>query len=90
MAINLCQLNLLFNTLLSSSRDCSILSLTEFFVSLVNALGPDTVDEALRNGREVMELEKWDRSIVTDPKSEITSTSTEEEVTYYVIILNLF
>jgi len=53
-------------------------------------LGPDTVDEALRNGREVMELEKWDRSIVTDPKSEITSTSTEEEVTYYVIILNLF
>ncbi|CAJ1932829.1 unnamed protein product [Sphenostylis stenocarpa] len=48
------------------------------FVSLVNGLEPDTVDEALRNGREVMEWEKWDPSIVTDPKSEITSTSIEE------------
>ncbi|XP_022631527.1 extra-large guanine nucleotide-binding protein 1 isoform X2 [Vigna radiata var. radiata] len=48
------------------------------FVSLVNGLEPDTVDEALRNGREVMEWEKWDPSIVTDPKSEITSTSIED------------
>jgi len=47
------------------------------FVSLVNGLEPDTVDEALRNGREVMEWEKWDPSIVTDPKSEMTSTSIE-------------
>ncbi|XP_047149097.1 extra-large guanine nucleotide-binding protein 1-like isoform X1 [Vigna umbellata] len=48
------------------------------FVSLVNGLEPDTVDEALRNGREVMEWDKWDPSIVTDPKSEITSTSIED------------
>ncbi|KAG5010176.1 hypothetical protein JHK82_018798 [Glycine max] len=49
------------------------------FVSLVNGLEPDTIDEALRYGREVMEWEKWDPSIVTDPKSENTSTSIDEQ-----------
>lgn len=47
------------------------------FVSLVTGLEPDTVDEALRYGREVIEWEKWDPSIVNE-KSEITSTSAEE------------
>ncbi|RDX98972.1 Extra-large guanine nucleotide-binding protein 1, partial [Mucuna pruriens] len=49
------------------------------FVSLVNGLESDTIDEALRYGREVMEWEKWDPSIVTDQKSEITSTSIDEQ-----------
>ncbi|KAK7308550.1 hypothetical protein VNO77_42164 [Canavalia gladiata] len=55
-------------------------SLTDriLFVSLVNGLEPDTIDEALRYGREVMEWEKWDPSFVTDQKSEITSTSIDE------------
>ncbi|KAL2347867.1 hypothetical protein Fmac_001867 [Flemingia macrophylla] len=48
------------------------------FVSLVNGLERDTIDEALRYGREVMEWEKWDPSIITDPKSDITSTSLDE------------
>ncbi|TKY69155.1 Extra-large guanine nucleotide-binding protein 1 [Spatholobus suberectus] len=49
------------------------------FVSLVNGLEPDTIDEALRNGREVMEWEKWDPSIVTDQKFENTTTSVDEQ-----------
>ncbi|XP_020216163.1 extra-large guanine nucleotide-binding protein 1 isoform X2 [Cajanus cajan] len=47
------------------------------FVSLVNGLERDTIDEALRYGREVMEWEKWDPSFVTDPKSDITSSFDE-------------
>lgn len=59
-------------------------SLTDriLFVSLVNGLEPDTIDEALRYGREVMEWEKWDPSIITDHKSEITSTSLDEPSSY--------
>lgn len=54
-------------------------SLTDrkLFVSLVTGLEPDTIDEAFRYGREVMEWEKWDPSVVTE-KSEITSTSIDE------------
>ncbi|CAJ2674240.1 unnamed protein product [Trifolium pratense] len=54
-------------------------SLTErnLFVSLVTGLEPDTIDDALRYGREVIEWEKWDPSVVNE-KSEITSTSIEE------------
>lgn len=52
-------------------------SLTQrnLFVSQVTGLEPDTIDEALRYGREVIEWEKWDPS---NEKSEITSTSIEE------------
>ncbi|KAJ1440324.1 P-loop containing nucleoside triphosphate hydrolase [Sesbania bispinosa] len=49
----------------------------KLFVSLVNGLEPDTIDEALRYGREVMEWEKWDPSMGNE-KSEMTSTSIEE------------
>ncbi|XP_004498181.1 extra-large guanine nucleotide-binding protein 1-like isoform X2 [Cicer arietinum] len=47
------------------------------FVSLVTGLEPDTIDEALRYGREVMEWENWNTSISND-KSENTSTSLED------------
>ncbi|XP_058724102.1 extra-large guanine nucleotide-binding protein 1-like [Vicia villosa] len=47
------------------------------FVSLVTGLEPDTIDEALRYGREVIEWEKWDPSVVNE-KSEVTSTSVDE------------
>ena len=48
----------------------------KLFVSLVTGLEADTIDEALRYAREVMEWQKWESSLVTE-KSEITSTSIE-------------
>jgi 6-phosphogluconolactonase/glucosamine-6-phosphate isomerase/deaminase len=59
-------------------------SLTErnLFVSLVTGLEPDTIDDALRYGREVIEWEKWDPSVVNE-KSEITSTSNDDASSFY-------
>ncbi|XP_019448536.1 PREDICTED: extra-large guanine nucleotide-binding protein 1-like isoform X2 [Lupinus angustifolius] len=55
-------------------------SVTErkLFVSLVNGLEPDTVDEAVRYAREVSVWEKWDPSFKNE-KSEITTTTIDPE-----------
>ncbi|KAI4295589.1 hypothetical protein L6164_035619 [Bauhinia variegata] len=52
-------------------------SLTQrkLFVSLVTGLEPDTVDEALRYGREVMLWEKLDSSFVTEHSSTMEETT---------------
>lgn len=57
---------------------CSLTN-RKLFVSLVTALEPETVDEALRYAREIMAGEKWVISSCIDEKSEITSTFTEIE-----------
>jgi hypothetical protein len=49
---------------------------------LVTGLEPDTIDDALRYGREVIEWEKWDPSVVNE-KSEITTTSNEDGSSSY-------
>jgi len=52
----------------------------KLFVSLLTGLERDTVDEALRYAREIMESEKWETSFTNDnEKSEMTTTSFESE-----------
>ncbi|KAF7810934.1 extra-large guanine nucleotide-binding protein 1-like [Senna tora] len=60
---------------------CYSLTSQKLFVSLVNGLEPDTVDESLRYAREIMLWQKWFPSLSADQKSEneITTTSYDEQ-----------